>query len=73
MATNTTSAQDKIIREAENTDHIANLIGIIDDLDAQITAANNDLKAKDDRISELEDEIYRLKETVEKLEAGNQE
>ena len=73
MATNTTSAQDQILREAENTDHIANLVGIIDDLDAQITAANNDLKTKDDLITELEDEIYRLKETVEKLEAGNQE
>lgn len=70
MATNTTSAQDQMIREAQNTDHIANLVCVIDDLDAQITAANDDLKAKDNRISELEDEIHQLKEEIEKSEAA---
>ena len=64
MATNTTYAQDQTIREAEKTDHIANLIGVIDDLDDQITAANNHLKAKDAQIADLEAEVANLKDEL---------
>ena len=64
MAPNTTSSQDQTIREAEKTDHIANLIGIIDDLDAQITAANDGLKAKDAQIADLEAEVANLKDEL---------
>ena len=60
MATNTTPAQDQTIREAGKTDPIANLIGVIDDLDDQITAANDNLKAKDAQIADLEAEVADL-------------
>jgi hypothetical protein len=36
MPRNTTSAQDHLIAAAEQSDHIKNLISIIDDLDTQI-------------------------------------
>lgn len=61
---NTTSFQDSAIKDAEASDHIQNLIAIIEDLDSQITDWSS--AAKEWNCStpeELRNRISQLPET----------
>ncbi len=56
---NTTSSQDRAYLIAhEHNDLLDELLATIDDLDKKLTAANEQLEAKDVEIKDLKDQLY---------------
>jgi len=68
MRSNTTNQQDREIKDADQN-HINNLIEIIDDLDAQISAWKD--AAECDDPDDLVDKLNTLNEKIENLENTN--
>ena len=67
---NTTSNQDKEIEAAQSSDHVSNLVAIIEQLDSELTEAKGTISERDDEIGDLKSQINDLTKQINDLECN---
>jgi peptidoglycan hydrolase CwlO-like protein len=67
---NTTLIQDKKIDAAQSSDHVSNLVAIIEQLDSELTEAKGTISERDDEIGGLKSEINDLTKQINDLESN---
>jgi hypothetical protein len=65
MPINTTTEQDREIKAAQSSDHVSNLVAIIEDLDAQLAAWKDAADCSEP--SELKSKLERMDKTLDSL------